>query len=512
MTDGILVYDIGTTSVKSAIFDTEGTPIGLISVPYGTAYPRPGWAQQNPDDYWEAAVTGTRALMAASGSKDVDIAAIGLAGHMNGCLPTDARGNPTHPALIHSDTRGTRECSRVIAAFGRREMYRRTGSQVDAHLSLPKMLWLKAHRSEAFADTAWFLNAKDYLRFKLTGVLGSTDCSDASLTGVFHMDLRQWDTELIDALGLSRHRFPEIRKSTERGGTLSSAAAGLLGLRQGIPVSMGGGDAACATRGAGITDPSQAYASVGSSAWVSMLSRSPVIDEDMRMQNFLDLDGRSCNVCGTVQSAASAVDWVLHLLAYQDEEHLSSDAYREIEEQLRDVPIGSDGVVFLPYLMGERTPHWDASARGVFLGLSLSTDRPTLLRAAYEGVAFALKDVADIYAQLAMPIKSFTLLGGGMCSAFWQGIIADALGMPMHIHPHPSHATSLGAAMAAGVSVGLWSSINEAVQKTRRDGIMVVPDAERTKSYERMHAVYRDVYHRLKPVFNELACMREKVL
>jgi xylulokinase len=364
------------------------------------------------------------------------------------------------------------------------------------------MLWLKEEQEEAFKKTAWFLNSKDYLRFKLTGNPGVTDFSDASLTDVFDVNKRQWAWDLIDALELSGERFPEVRSSIEACGTLSKEAAGVLGLLPGIPVSAGGGDGACAARGGGIRARGEACISIGSSAFMTMLSPVPVFDAAKRNQNFFDLDGVSCNVCGTVQCAGSAVDWGLALLFGEDP--LTPEQYRRIEDGLEDIPPGSQGLIFLPYLMGERTPHWDPNARGVFMGLSLTSGKKVLLRSVYEGVAFALKEIAGLYDDLAMPVTSLTLLGGGVRSSFWRTVICDILGISMKIHPFPTHAIALGAAMAAGVSAGIWKSLDDAADHINFSGQELVPDKEKTRCYQRYYQVYRNLYQGLKTSFDKL--------
>ncbi|MDR1373724.1 MAG: hypothetical protein LBJ24_01995 [Treponema sp.] len=514
---GILVYDIGTTSVKSAIFDGSGSPRVSASVPYKTSYPRPGWSEQDPEHFWEAAVKGTREILSSPGA--IPVEAVGLTGHMNGCLPVDVEGRAVYPELIHSDSRSGSQCARILAALGEDRLYAETGNRTDEHLSLPKMLWLKDEQREAFNRTAWFLNSKDYLRFKLTGVLGVTDFSDASLTGTFNIGKREWSLDIIDCLGLSPARFPEPKRSIERGGALSKDAAALLGLPSGIPVSVGGGDAACATRGSGLTGagPSgsaragsggQAYVSVGSSAWASMLAPLPVFDTGRRIQNFFDLDGEQCNVCGTVQSAGIALDWALDILAGEAQ---GPEQYRRIEEELDALEPGSEGIMFLPYLMGERTPHWDAAARGVFAGLSLSSKRSHMLRSVYEGVAFALKEIVDIYGDLHMPIETFTLLGGGIRSPFWRKLICDIIGIPMLIHPFPTHAIALGAAMAAGVSVGMWNNLNDAIGSINFKAEEMFPDPGKSQAYRKFFILYRNMYKHLKPFFDELAEVRKTV-
>jgi xylulokinase len=319
-----------------------------------------------------------------------------------------------------------------------------------------------------------------------------------------------WDTELLESLELPRRLFPLPKASTELDGTLSRESAVLLGLTEGIPVSVGGGDAACATRGAGVLGTRQAYGAIGSSAWISTLSEAPVPDNRMRMQHFLDLEGRLYNVCGTVQSAGIALDWIRHLLG--ETPSGTSESYGVSEELLRTIPIGSSGVLFIPYLMGERTPYWDASARGAYIGLSLSTDKKTLLRATYEGVAFALRDCMKVYGELGIDIRSFTLLGGGVRSPFWQEIIGETLGIPLYRHPYPTQATALGAALAAGVAVGLWNHIPEAIAKTTQEYEQVLLDHNRVRSYDKTYQVYERVYPSLKSIYRDLDTIRNTIV
>ncbi len=504
----ILVFDIGTTSLKSAVYDASGCELGSVSVPYETQYPAPGMAEQNPENFWDAAAEGTRILASGDMLHGDKIDCIGLTGHMNGCLAVDAEGVPVYPELIHSDSRSTAECAEILSVLPHEEVYQRTGNRVDEHLSLAKILWMKNNLTEAFRRTAYFMNSKDYLRFRLTGVLGETDYSDGSLTGAMNIAKRQWDCGLITELGLPLETFPRLRRSTDISGGLSSKAAGLLGLTQGIPVAVGGGDAACATRGAGVTDSTRAYASLGSSAWVSTLADHPVFDPAMRMQNFYDLDGVTCNVCGTVQSAGIAIDWILSTMT--GKEKLSPDEYRRIENSLLQLPPGSDGIIFLPYLMGERTPHWDAQARGAFVGCSLYHGREAIIRSVYEGVAFALKDIMGIYEELTIPISHFTLLGGGVRSIVWRTILCDVIGIPMELHGTPAHAASMGAAMAAGVSVGLWDSLDQAAEMVQKGGILI-PNETCKEAYQAVYRTYTGMYPHLKPIYGQLAELRKQI-
>lgn len=503
--DCILVFDIGTTSLKSAVFDASGRECSSVSVPYETHYPAVGMAEQDPHIYWDAAVKGVRLLDAQKLLFADRLVCIGLSGHMNGCIAVDSQGETVHPAILHSDSRSSAECRDILREVPAEEIYRRTGNRADEHLSLPKMLWIRNHRPEAYQKTAWFLNSKDYLRFRLTGILGETDYSDGSLTGAMDISTRSWDTDLISALGLSPSLFPSLLRSIDVSGGLQRASAKAMGLPEGLPVAVGGGDAACATRGAGVTSSQRAYASLGSSAWVSTLSPSPISSMDAGIQNFYDLDGKSCNVCGTVQSAGAAVDWAIDL--FTGAKKLTADEYRNIESAVRQVPPGSEGVVFLPYLMGERTPHWDAQARGVFAGCSLYHGREVMLRSVYEGAAFALRDNVQIFAELGMPIQEFALLGGGAQSRIWCKIICSVLGKPLKLHRTPTHAASLGAAMAAGVSAGIWDSLDDAADIDLY-GETLFPEAEHQEIYTSMHRIYQGMYNQLKQTCAQLAELR----
>lgn len=505
----ILVYDVGTTGLKCAAFDASGGEVDATVAPYRTYYPRPGWAEQDPEDYRAAAIAATRALEARGAVDLGSVAVIGLSGHMNGCLPVDSSGAPLGRELIHSDSRSWRERESVLEIIDQDEFIERTGNRVDEHLSLPKILWIRRQEPERYRDAAFFLNAKDYLRSTLTGVLGETDYSDASLTCGMDIRARRWDRELLRELGLDPLKFPLLRGSAEVTGSLSATAAAALGLKAGTPVVTGGGDAACATRGAGIRDAAAAYACVGSSAWISTLLPRPA--PDPRMQNFFDLDGVRCNLCGTVQSAGIAVDWALGLVSGLRKEGGAQKKvdFAAVEEAVGAVPAGADGVLFVPYLMGERTPYWDADARGAFIGFSLYHDRNTLLRSVYEGVAFALRDVLEVYRDLGLGVAELTLLGGGAASPLWRGIMRDTWNLPLRPHAAPLSATSLGAAMAAGVGVGMFRDLDEATELVRREE-PIAASAPRAAVYGELYGIYREVYGTIKPIYEKLAAARPR--
>ncbi|MDC7246559.1 MAG: FGGY family carbohydrate kinase [Sphaerochaetaceae bacterium] len=496
MRDTILVYDIGTTSVKTALYDFTGELLSSVQVPYKTRYFNNGWAQQDPEDYWKAAVEGTSQLLNSVGSTACQIHVISLCGHMNGALCIDENGKATYPQIIHCDTRAKSESAMIKEQFGQDMLYRRSGNRIDEYLSLPKILWIARNESESYRKTRHIINAKDYLRGKLTGIFGSTDFSDASLTGALDIHEKRWNIPLLQELGLEESHFGPILTSTEIEGTLSSESARILNLPSGIPVAAGGGDASCSTRGAMITDDHSGYACIGSSAWISLLQGAPVDDPHMRMQHFFDLDGEHVNVCGTVQSAGSALDWA-------KERFISDRSFEQIEEELqRREP--RRPLIALPYFMGERTPHWNADARSALIGMSLTTDSLDLMGAYYESVAFALEEVMEIYEDLNLPVDTFTLLGGGAKSRYWSQMISDVLNRTITIHPFYQHATSYGASLAGAVAVGQYKSLDEAIMADRSNPSVITADAQRHERYQKNITLYKKAYRALEPLFSQL--------
>jgi len=503
--DLILTFDIGTTGNKCTIFDSAGRKMFAETVEYGTIYPKPGWAEQKPEDFWSSVVTGTKRLLEKSGVNPSKIAVIGLSGHMNGCIPLDGSGEALYNDIIHSDSRSDEECKMISRIFDNSQVYNITGNRIDPHYTLPKILWLKNNYPDVYKSTAYFVHSKDYISYKLTGNLGITDFSDASLTCALDIKNKRWSEELLKGLGVDIKKFPELRKSTDIAGRLSDEAAAALGLRAGIPVVVGGGDAACATKGAGVMEKGQTYNYIGSSSWVSTLNDAPLLDKGRRVLNFYDLDGENCNVCGTVQCATISYDWVLNNIAKFEVEgakKTGENVFDLIDGIAAQVPAGSNGVFFLPYLMGERTPYWDKNTKGAFIGFTLFNSREDLFRATYEGIAYALRSVIDVLEENGLNIDQLTLIGGGAKSRLWNDIMCNVFGKPLRIHKFPREATSLGAAVAAGVGVGIFKDFKSAAVEYDRE---CQPDSQMVEVYNKHYAIYKAMYPCLKPVFDGIA-------
>lgn len=503
----ILTYDIGTTGNKCSIFDERGRKIWSVVVGYETFYPNAGWSEQRPLDFWDSTIQGTKELIREYGMDPNDIEVIGLSGHMNGCIPVDKKGDPLFNNIIHSDSRSGDESRIILERFSNEYIYGITGNRMDPHYTFPKILWLKRHYPEIYNNTAYFLNTKDYIAYKLTGNLGITDYSDASLTCMFDIKSKTWSEDLLDGAGVDINKLPRPMRSYDIVGTVSREAASDLGLKTGVPVVAGGGDGACATKGAGVMEEGMGYNYIGSSSWISTMSKEPVLDKEARIFNFCDLDGENYNVTGTVQCATISYDWVIENLGKYETDLASKeqkDIFQMIQKLAEQSPLGSRGVFFLPYLMGERTPYWDENTKGAFIGFTLYHDRRDLFRAVYEGVSYGLKSVLDVMDENNLVIDTLNLIGGGAKSPLWNEIMCNVYNRPLAIHPHPGEATSLGTAIAAGVGVGIFSSFKDAgrnIEFQRR----LKPDINAVKEYHKYYNIYKMMYPCLKPVYDAIA-------
>ena len=497
--DLLLVLDAGTSGVKCSLFDEKCALVDSTRADYGTVFPRPGWSEQPMEDIWAACCRAAGELLGRTDPKRV--ACVGLSGTMNGCVPVDEAGQALHPNIIHSDSRAVKELEEIRAVISPEDFYRLTGNRLDNHYTLPKILWLKEHEPEVYRRARWFLNIKDYLYGRLTGRFGFTDYSDASLTIALDINRRAWAGELLKELDLDVGRMPVILKGHDVEGRVTEEVSRACGLIAGTPVAIGGGDGACTTRGAGVSEPGSAYCYIGSSAWVAQLLDHPLLDPKARIFNWLDMNGEDYHVCGTVQCGAAAYDWALqNLLGGQD----GSADISAVEEMARGIAPGAEGVMFLPTLMGWRTPYWDPNTRGCLMGFSLYHDRRHIARAVYEGIAFALNSCAEVMAECDAPVRSLMLTGGGALSGLWPDMIASIFGVTAQVHRTPGETTSLGAAIAAGVGVGLFNSYADAAGMVSARSTHPV-DPRWQEAYRKVYAIWSDIYGQIRPLNDRIA-------
>ena len=368
------------------------------------------------------------------------------------------------------------------------------------------MLWVKENLPDVYRRTRWWLNTKDYIYGHLTGHFGQTDFSDASLTIAMDIGRGQWAEELLQSLGLAPEQMPRILPGHDVRGRTTRDVYRKTGLIAGTPVAIGGGDGACTGRGAGLCEEGSSYTYIGSSAWVSQMTGRPVLDPQMRIFNFLDMDGKRCHVLGTVQCGAAAFDWARANLFGGAGDKDVLDISR-IENMARQSQPGAEGVLFLPTLMGWRTPYWDPNTRGVLMGFTLYHDRRHIARAVYEGVAYALNSCRESICECVGEMKNMMFTGGGARSGLWPDILAAIYGQEVRVHKSPGETTSLGAAIAAGVGVGLFESYEQAAQMVKTRSRHAVNPVWREK-YAQMYPLYAMIYERMRPITDRLAALR----
>lgn len=455
----LLAHDLGTSAVKAVLYDTKGSPVAESTASYATSYPFPGAAEQQPEAWWAAFCETTKDLLAKTGCQPGDILALSFSAQMNACLPVDQAGQALRPAMIWADQRAHSEADTLAKALGLQQVYKQTGQVLSASYALCKMAWFKAQEPELYKQTACFLQPKDFLIAQLTGRLVS-DYSDASHTACLDIHSKTWWVEALQAAGISPAKMPPLLPSTAIAGKVTQEAARACGLLAGTPVVMGGGDGPCATAGAGIYAPGQSYVCLGTSAWAASLHERPYLDQEQRTFNLVFLDGVQVMALGASQTAGLALSWAADTLF---SELSGSDAfYQDLQSHIAGTQAGSDGLLFLPYLLGERSPWWNAKASGCFIGLRPTHSKGHMLRAVLEGVGLNLKLILDAL-EGGGPIAQLTVIGGGARNPAWLAILADIWQKKLALPRHLQTATSLGAMLCAGIGAGVFKGFEAAI-------------------------------------------------
>lgn len=490
----ILAFDIGTSSVKTSVINCQGMTVASASKDYMTSHPRAGISEQSPQDWWECACITANAIWRSHKDLAEKIAVIGVCGHMLGCVPVDSAGKPLANAMIHSDSRAYQQSEKISRLIGKEKLYEMSGNILDARSTLSKFLWLKEEQPEIYRNTAKILQSKDYLTAYMTGNIDTTDYSDASHGELMNIRTKSYEESVYQELGLDVEKLPALHAGKDVVGKLCKSAAESLGLDSGIPVIAGGGDGACSDLGGGNVEIGNICCSLGTTAYFSSLMKEPYIDPKGRVFNIMGLDGQSCSLFGTIQSACGALNWVMDILGETDIQAFNALA--------ASVEKGSNGLIFVPYLDGERAPIFDAKARGVFLGLSQSHTRAHFARATFEGVAFALNSVLEAYREM-MEVRSIHMIGGGAQSDLWRQIMADIWDTEVVVRKGAgSESNGLGIAAAAGVGIGLFKSVNEAIGQMETES-SVQPQGD-NEVYRQEFAVYQNIYVNLKNEMHRL--------
>jgi xylulokinase len=487
--------DVSTTATKAILIDVAGAVRGVAVSSYEYQTPRPLWTEQDPALWWTATIEAMRNLIAETGIDPADVDAVGLTGQMHGSVLLDSGGDVVRPAILWNDQRTAEECDEIRRRVGPERLIEITGNDALTGFTAPKLLWVARHEPENWARVRHVLLPKDYVRFRLTGDY-AVDVAGGSGTILFDLARRTWSPEVLAALDINPDLLPPTFEGPAITGTLSPEAAQAIGLPVGTPVVGGGGDQSANAVGVGAVTTGVVALSLGTSGVVFATTEGPAVEAQGRVHAFCHAVPHRWHMMGVMLSAAGSLRWLRDAI-------VPGRSFDELVEGAAEVPAGSDGLYFLPYLTGERTPHPDPLARGAFVGLTVRHDLRHMTRAVLEGVAFGLKDGLDLMTGAGLPAPAqIRASGGGTRSALWRQILADVLRAEI-----VSVATEEGAAYGAGLLAGVGSGWFDSVEAACTQVVEVRPSASRsaeTDAYADRHRLYRDLYPALSPTFNQL--------
>jgi xylulokinase len=489
----VLGIDVSTTATKAVLVDGKGTVAGIGQAVYGLATPHPLWSEQDPDDWWIGAESAIRQVLSATGGHADEVEAIGLTGQMHGAVLLDDADRVLRPAILWNDQRTGAECDLIREAVGAERLIAITGNDALTGFTAPKLVWVREHEPEVWARIAHVLLPKDYVRLQLTGE-HAIDKADAAGTLLLDLAARDWSPAVLDALGIPAAWLPPTHEGPAVIGRVTEAAAAATGLRAGTPVVAGGGDQSANGVGVGAVAAGTTALSLGTSGVIFASTDQPLFDPGGRVHAFCHAVPERWHMMSVMLSAAGSLRWFRDALA-------PGTGYDELLAGVEEVPAGSEGLWFLPYLSGERSPHPDPLARGAFVGLTVAHDRRHLARAVLEGVAYGLRDGLDLMLAAGMPApEQIRISGGGTASPLWRQILADVLGTQLAT-VSTTEGAAYGAALLAAVGSGWFASVDEAVAAlvTVTPSAVPGPDAER---YAEGHARYRALYPALAPHFH----------
>jgi xylulokinase len=489
----VLGIDVSTTATKAVLVDEAGEVVGIGTSEYGFDVPRPLWSEQEPALWWDGAIGAIRKVLATTGFRGEDIAAVGLTGQMHGLVMLDAADRVLRPAILWNDQRTGHACEEVREAVGAARLIEVTGNDAVTGLTAPKLVWVQHHEPEVWERTAHVLLPKDYVRLQLTGE-HALDKADGAGTQLFDLAARDWSSEVVDALRIPREWLPPTFEGPVVTGQVTAGAAAATGLRAGTPVVAGGGDQAANAVGTGALTPGTVALSLGTSGVVFAATTSPLFDPQGRVHAFCHAVPDRWHLMSVMLSAAGSLRWFRDTVA-------PGISYDDLVLPAAGVPAGSDGLWFLPYLSGERSPHPDPLARGAFVGLSLAHERRHLVRAVLEGVAFGLRDGRDLMVAAGMPAPSqVRASGGGIASPLWRQILADVLEAELAT-VNTTEGAAYGAAILATVAPGWFASVDDAVTAFVRTTPVASPGPDAAR-YRDAHATFRELYPALTPFFH----------
>ena len=502
----LIGLDIGTSGTKCILADDEGTVIASSTQEYPLYTPKPGWAEQDPQDWWDAVVRGLKVILGKADVNPADIAGLSYSGQMHGLVALDERLEVIRPSILWCDQRTQAQCDWITERAGGLEgLLTYTNNQMLTGYTGGKILWLRDEEPDNFARMKVFVCPKDYIRFRMTGSVG-IDVSDASGTGFYDVKNRRWSDGLIELAGLDKSIFPEAHESTELAGTVTKEVAALTGLPEGLPCYYGGGDAVIQTTGAGLVKPGTLGVVIGTSGNVSMALDKYEDNPHGDLQLFCGNEPGLWLAFGCTLTAGGAYRWYRDELCKAEDIQAKAEGrnvYDVMGELAEESVPGAHGVVFTPYLTGERCPYPDPNARGSFYGLTLGTKKGDITRSVMEGVTYSLRQLVDIMGSFAKNEKVYAS-GGGSVSPLWRQMQADIFNLPVYTMSAASEGGAYGAILVAGVGAGIWKNLGEAV-KVIRSETETLPNPENQAAYNDTYEIYGKLYHALKPVYDASA-------
>lgn len=502
----LLGVDLGTSGTKTALFDEKATVVAAHTAEYPLYQPQNGWAEQDANDWWKATVEGVSAVLAASGIKASEIAGVGLSGQMHGLVMLDGEGRLLRRSIIWADQRTQKEVEQMDRVVGRQRLIEVTANPAMTGFTAAKILWVQNNEPELYEKCRHILLPKDYIRYKLTGEF-ATEVSDASGMQLMDVPKRRWSDEILGKLGIDKALLARMHESPDITGRVHVAAAAETGLAEGTLVAGGAGDNPAAAVGTGVVAAGKAFTTIGTSAVVYAVSDEVSLDLKGRVHTLCASVPGKWTVMSCTQAAGLSLQWLRNTCCAPESaqaEKEGVDPYYLMDKLAAGVPIGADKLLYLPYLMGERSPHPDPNCRGVFFGLSAFHGRPQLIRAVMEGVAYSQLECVDVFREMGVEICDMIATGGGGRSKLWRQMLADLYGCPVRTLK-VDEGPALGVALLAGVAAGLYASVPQACQAAVQYGAIQQPNAQNSKAYQPYYQLYKQLYPHMRADFDTLA-------
>ena len=506
--DLLLGIDLGTSGTKTVLFDAKGVPIASHTVEYPLYQPRNGWAEQDPHDWWQAVQETIWAVLNKSGARPDEIKGVGLSGQMHGLVMLDAQGHVQRRAILWCDGRTQKQCGEITAAIGQKQLISITANPALPGFTAGKILWVQENEPEVYEKCRHILLPKDYIRYKLTGEF-ATEVSDASGMNLLDVPNRCWSGEVLSALGIDSGLLGRMYESCQVTGAVTAAAAEATGLAPGTPVVGGAGDNAAAAIGTGVVETGKAFTTLGTSGVIFAHTDQVTIDPQGRVHTFCSAVPGAWTVMSCTLAAGLSLQWLRNQFCGPEREAAAAmgrDPYELMTEEAVRSPIGANRLIYLPYLMGERSPLLDSDARGAFIGLSAIHTKNDMIRAVMEGVTYSQRQCLDVFREMGVDVSDMVACGGGGRSHFWRQMLADLYGCPVKTLVS-EQGPALGAAILAGVGAGIYSSVAQGCEIAVRIGEAQQPDQTASAGYEPFYQLYRSLYPALRESFHSLAAL-----